>query len=399
MSDPTVPRDAVIYIDRPKPLVGLVRAIGLAGVSGPPEVAVDTEADSLHSYFEKVCLIQITLGPTDYVVDPLADVDLSDLMAALKRCPLIFHGADYDLRMLGMSFDFDPDAAVFDTMLAAQLLGYEQIGMAALVERYFEVVLPKKYQRHDWSARPLGADVVEYARNDTRYLGPLVAILRGELAEKGRTEWHRQACERVVEAARSHEPRQVVDPWRVKGSGSLKNRSLALLRELWLWRDAEARNLDRPAFKVLGNKFLVELAEWADKHPDAPLSKGPKLPRNMKGRRLREMSEAIERGRKMPRKEWPPKSRPQVERDTGYAMSPRDCPDLLAALTKARDKVAKPLELAGSLLAPRAAIEAIACRKARSAEDVQAFGELLPWQVELLAPVFLPVLTKRRPSA
>ncbi|HEU4521092.1 MAG TPA: ribonuclease D, partial [Thermoanaerobaculia bacterium] len=173
------------WIDRQEPLD---QALTLVGAE--PVVAIDTEADSLHSYFDKVCLIQISTSEDDYVVDPLAKVRLDRFGAILADPSIIkiLHGADYDLRILNRDFGFTTTNLI-DTMVSAQLLGYEAFGLAALLERHFGVKLNKAHQRADWAMRPLPPDMLEYAAMDTRFLVPLADKLRSELEALGRWEW------------------------------------------------------------------------------------------------------------------------------------------------------------------------------------------------------------------
>src|SRR3954451_11927981 len=155
-----------------------------------PVIAVDTEADSLHSYFDKVCLIQISVPGEDLVVDPLRKLDLRRFGEVLadRGIVKILHGADYDLRILNRDFGFTP-ANLIDTMICAQLLGYEAIGLAALLERHFALKLDKSHQRADWAQRPLPRDMLAYATTDTRHLVELADKLRAELEALGRWEW------------------------------------------------------------------------------------------------------------------------------------------------------------------------------------------------------------------
>lgn len=142
--------EGYVYVRERAAMDKLIQRIGTA-----ERVAVDTEADSLHSYFEKVCLVQLSFGGEHYLVDPLCDLDLTGFSAALAEKPLILHGGDYDLRMMRAAMGFRPRRDVFDTMIAAQLLGFEQIGLAALIERYFDIPIGKVGQKSDWSRRPL----------------------------------------------------------------------------------------------------------------------------------------------------------------------------------------------------------------------------------------------------
>ena len=163
----TAESDGYVYVRERAAMERLIQRIGAA-----ERVAVDTEADSLHNYFEKVCLVQLSLGREHYLVDPLCGLDLNGLLEALADKPLILHGGDYDLRMMRASMGFRPRREAFDTMIAAQLLGFEQIGLAALIERYFDITIGKAGQKSDWSRRPLSENQLRYAVNDTRFLEP-----------------------------------------------------------------------------------------------------------------------------------------------------------------------------------------------------------------------------------
>src|ERR1051326_5680615 len=160
-------------------------------------VAVDTEADSLHAYPEKVCLIQISTVSGDKIIDPLAGFSIDPLLDALSGHQLLMHGADYDLRLLRKHHEFIP-SAVFDTMLAARLLGARQFGLSNLVEQYLGVKLEKGAQKANWALRPLTEKMERYARNDTHYLKPLSDRLRSELESKGRLAWHQESCARLI---------------------------------------------------------------------------------------------------------------------------------------------------------------------------------------------------------
>src|SRR5437879_115099 len=160
-------------------------------------VAVDTEADSLHAYPEKVCLIQISTASGDELIDPLAQVDLDPLLDALSGHELIMHGADYDLRLLIRHHRFVP-SSIFDTMLAARLLGLSQFSLGHLVEKYLGVKLEKGAQKANWALRPLTEKMERYARNDTHHLKPLADKLRDELQAKSRLAWHAESCARLI---------------------------------------------------------------------------------------------------------------------------------------------------------------------------------------------------------
>ncbi len=366
--------EGYIYIQEPAALERLIQRI-----RRDEKVAVDTEADSLHNYFEKVCLVQLSLGGEHFIVDPLSELDLTGFLEALAEKPLIVHGGNYDLRMMRASMGFRPRREVFDTMIAAQLLGIEQIGLAALIERFFDITIGKEGQKSDWSRRPLSEKQLRYAVNDTRFLERLAERLHSELLQRGRVDWHRESCRAMVDSTErdnSHDPEEA---WRIKGAGRLTRRQLAYLRELWRWRDMHARSANRPPFKVFGNQQILDLLQWAESHPDTPLDQGPKLPRNIVGSWLSTLEEAIARAARMTPAEWPERSR------LVRAYTPRiDCKEQIDTLRGECAQIAKQLEIAPSTLAPRAALEAVARSRPRTLDEIMASGGLLRWQAELV---------------
>ena len=366
--------EGYVYVRESAAMESLIRRIGAA-----ERVAVDTEADSLHNYFEKVCLVQLSLRGEHYLVDPLAELDLTGFLVALAEKPLILHGGDYDLRMMRASMGFRPRREVFDTMIAAQLLGIEQIGLAALTERFLGITIGKEGQKSDWSRRPLSDMQVRYAVNDTRFIEQLADRLRGELSERGRVDWHYESCRAMVESTGRDHGRDPEEAWRIKGAGRLSRRQLAYLRELWRWRDQHARRANVPAFKVFGNEQILEVLRWAESHPGVPLHQGPKLPRRIVGSLRIALEEAIARAAAIPQAQWP-----EVKRfDRGEA-SRLDCKEQIDALRGECARIAKQLEIAASTLAPRAALEAIARGRSRTIDEIMASGGLLRWQAELV---------------
>ena len=348
------------------------------GIGAAERVALDTEADSLHNYFEKVCLVQLSFAGQHYLVDPLCGLDLNGLSKALADKPLILHGGDYDLRMMRASMGFRPRREAFDTMIAAQLLGFEQIGLAALIERYFNITIGKAGQKSDWSRRPLSESQLRYAINDTRFLEELADRMHGELSVRGRVEWHKESCRAMVESTGRDHTRDPENAWRIKGAGRLTRRQLAYLRELWRWRDQHARSANLPAFRVLGNPEILGLVRWAESHPGVPLDQGPKLPRNITRAPLTTLQEAIARVGGMDETAWPePRKRDQD--------APRnDCIEEINTLRAECAQVARDLEIAASTLAPRAALEAIARSRPRTVDEIMKTGGLLCWQAELV---------------
>jgi len=376
------------YIDEPSGLERLTQEL-----VGSSCVALDTEANSLHNYYERVCLLQLSIGEEHFILDPLADLDLQPFLDLLKTKDLILHGADYDLRMLRSTFDFSPDGHVFDTMLAAQLLGIERFGYAALVEHFFDVKLSKAGQKSNWAKRPLAEGQLRYAADDTRYLGALADLLREELKAHGRLGWHGESCRKMLSATKQNNARDTDGAWRIRGLGALDRRDLAYLREFWTWRESEAQDADKPPFKVLGNEQLIRLAEWASSHAEAPLSEGPRLPRHCEGDRLAALDAALRRGRQLPKSEWPEK-RPRRD---GQGLRGNDSRKQVDALRTACAAVAEGLEIPSSVLAPKAMLVSVIRAKATTAEEMKACSGMMDWQIELLQESIREVLSTVNP--
>lgn len=365
-----------VYVCEPGAMQRLVQRIGAAET-----IAVDTEADSLHNYSEKVCLVQLSFRGEHYLVDPLAELDLAEFLDALADKKLLLHGADYDLRMMRSSLGFRPRREVFDTMIAAQLLGIEQIGLAALIERFFGITIGKEGQKSDWSRRPLSDQQLRYAVNDTRFLEPLAERLAGELIDRGRLAWHNESCRAMVEATGRDRERDPDDAWRIKGAGRLSRRQLVYLRELWRWRDQAAQRANVPAFKVLGNEQMLEILRWAEFHPGVPLhqGQGPKLPRNIVGPLRSALEEALTRAAATPQAQWP-----EIKKFDRGDSARADSKERIDGLREDCARIAKQLEIAVSTLAPRAALEAIVRSRPRTVDEIAASGGLLRWQAELV---------------
>jgi ribonuclease D len=363
-----------VYVREPATMESLIRHIGSA-----QRIALDTEADSLHNYFEKVCLIQLSIEGQHYLVDPLSDLDLSVFTEALAEKPLILHGGDYDLRMLRVSLGFRPRRKVFDTMIAAQLLGIEQISLAALIERYFGIMIAKEGQKSDWSRRPLSEKQLRYAISDTRFLEPLAERLGRELSERERMDWHKESCQAMVESTGHDRLRDPEQAWRIKGSGRLTSRQLAYLRELWHWREQHARRANVPSFKIFSNQQLLELVQWLDSHPAVPLDQEPKLLGNIRAARLRTLEEAIARVAGMDPAQWPERKRHERP-DVPTA----DVAERIDALRVECARIAKDLGILAATLAPRAALEAIARSLPRTVDEIMKSGGLLRWQANLI---------------
>jgi ribonuclease D len=336
-------------------------------------LALDTEADSLHAYPEKLCLIQLSVGGEDRLIDPLAPLDLAPLWAELKRHPLLLHGADYDLRLLRKNHGFVPDR-IFDTMLASRLLGDREFGLVNLAEKYLGVKLEKGSQKADWAKRPLTPRMEAYARNDTHYLAALAGLLQEQLRQKGRLAWAEESCARLIaECAIPAEPQPDL-VWRVKGSHKLSRAALAVLRELWHWREAEAIGGNKPPFFVLSHEALVEIAAAAvEQRPVAPF-----LPRHFSERRQEGLGRAVKAGLARSPLEHPGYLQNRSHRQTEAERR------RFAELEQRRNARATELEIDPTLIASRATLLALAANWER------AGAELMAWQRQLLgAPVII----------
>ena len=327
-------------------------------------VAIDTEADSLHCYREKLCLLQISVPGRDAIIDPLAKVDLEPLRQVLAEKEIVLHGADYDLRLLRRNMDFAPKR-IFDTVIAARMMGIHEFSLAALVKRYFDIELAKGSQKANWAQRPLSDKMAEYAINDTRYLLSLAERLENELQSLDRMGWFRQSCQRALDFAAIDRERDVDAAWRISGAGALRGRESAVLRELWNWREREAEAADRPPFHILQNRELLQSAEKfaAGGSPDY---------RHFSERRRRGFREAAERALNLPEKDWPVRPKRLGTRPTAEVIKRTE------KLRQNRDHAAKELHIESSFIAPRATLEAIA------ADESRVDALLVPWQRELL---------------
>ena len=347
---------------------------------GTRRVGLDTEADSLHHYFEKVCLIQLSFSGANYIVDPLAGFSLAEFLEVLSQKELIIQGADYDLRMLKKTFEFRPKAPVFDTMLAAQVLGYEKIGLAALAEKFCGVMLSKAGQKSDWANRPLTEKQLAYAADDTRYIEAIADAQMAELQALGRVNWHRECCERVVETAGITAKTDPDEAWRIKGSSKLSPKAQVLVREIWKWRDEAARERDRPPFMILLNEDLIRLAEWRVQNPGAPLRQGPLFLKRITGEPFARLEKAVLFAESLPPSAWPA----SPVRARSWERQPSS--EKVEALLVACKKIAEGLKIESCFLASRAVLTAAARHEPRSVEKAQELCGMMRWQAELVLP-------------
>lgn len=373
---------APLYLDTPDAVDRFLADLGEISA-----IAIDTEGASFHRFVDRIYLLQLSTAGHSAVIDPLPIGTPERLGRILedRAVEVILHDADYDLRLLHQDYGWKV-THLFDTRVAAQILGIRSFGLAALLEQFFQVKLDKKHQRADWSMRPLTADMLDYAAQDTRYLLALRDELKKQLQDKGRLHWAQEEFDRAE--GTQWAPDDGDNGFlKLKGARDLTRRELARLRELVTWRDTIAAELDRAVFRVAGNEVLLDLARIAPATRDALFSvKG--FPRGMSEARATEALDAIKRGDKVPDADLPrfPKST-RWDKDA-------DFDERVAQLKTVRDAAAVRLDLDPGVLCSRDRMEAVARRNPRTAAEVAEVSELRRWQVEVLASDFAAVLAK-----
>ena len=353
-------------------------------------LAVDTEAASFHRYVDRIYLIQLSTRDETAIIDPLtvgsAVTQLSEMLAD-PGIELIFHDADYDLRILDRDYSLRA-RHLFDTRIAAQLLGEPAIGLAALLEKYLSVKLDKKHQRADWSRRPLTPDMLDYAAMDTRHLPALRDELRRQLEEMGRLTWAEEEFSHLEHLRWTPVQSNGDSYLRIKGARLLTRRGLALLKELAHWRDEVAAELDRASFRVMSNETLLALAGQPPASKDV-LQKGmPGLSPRLVEQRGDSLMAAIERGQSVGEKDLPRFPRGE-RRAIDKAFDER-----VERLKAVRNKSAEQLKLDPGVLCPKGTLESVARQRPRTAADLLKVPDLRKWQAELLGADFLAALEK-----
>lgn len=353
---------------------------------GEPALAVDLEADSMHRYREQVCLLQLSVPDRTVLIDPLQGLDLAPLgeLFADPAVRKIFHAADYDLRCLHRDFGLQV-RGLFDTMVSAQLLGEEKIGLADVLGKYFGVTLDKRFQRADWAIRPLPAGMIAYAAEDTRHLHRLMELFETRLAALGRLAWAKEEFA-LLEGVRFTPGGGPL--WlRVKGAGVLSRRQLGVLDELLQWREREAERRDRPPFQVVGNSTLLALAQQAPGSA-AELAAVAELTPRLGERYGRDLLAAIQRGRERPDEELPSWPR-QLRQERDPAVDAR-----LAALKEWRRAKAATLGIDSGVLINNALLETLARDRPVQAAALDDVPGLKNWQRQLLGDELLAVLAR-----
>jgi ribonuclease D len=375
-----------VYLDTPATVDRFFDSIGDVRI-----VALDTEGASFHRFLDRIYLLQLSTRERSAIIDPLPIGTPSGLGRLIEdpQVEIVFHDADYDLRLLHQDYGWQP-RNMFDTRVAAQLLGLRAFGLAALLERYFGVKLDKKHQRADWSMRPLTEGMLDYAAQDTIHLLELRDRLKDDLERAGRWAWAREEFT-LLEGTRWPDEQPQDAFLRLKGARDLHRRELAVLRELVPWRDAIARQMDRATFRVIGNEQLLDIARQQPTTRDA-LAAIKGMPRGLLESRGQEVLDAVRRGLAVPENALPrfPKA-PRWDRDPEFDTR-------VSALKSVRDAAAARLELDPGVLCARDRLEAVARKNPASLDELATVGELRGWQRDVLGRDFIKALDPHRRS-
>jgi ribonuclease D len=355
-------------IDQPGQLAPLLEAL-----QGVEEISLDTEADNMYRYRVRVCLLQFLVKGEIFLVDALAPIELKPLWAEMAKKHLVMHGSDFDLRLLHDLCGFRAHS-LFDTMLAAQLLGRQRIGLASLLEEHFDVKLDKDSQKANWSKRPLTPRLLDYSALDVWHLPALRDLLTRQLNKLGRVSWLEQQCRAQIEAGSEGFSAPGDNDWRIGHSEKLRGAGLSVLHAVWHWREQQAERLDTPPFKVCSNDLLLKLARAAEEGgaEEAVLASVHLGKRH--SRLFPSLSAAVRSGlqrdpRTLPRR---------AGRDRGHAALTQAEIALLDRIKEDRDRVAARLGIEPTLIANRSLLAQIA----RAPRQLDAI--LLPWQADLL---------------
>jgi ribonuclease D len=350
-------------------------------------VAIDLEADSMYHYKEKVCLIQIATEKASVVVDPLAIKDMAPLKPIFSSPDIkkIFHGADYDVRSLYRDFKIRINN-LFDTELACRFLGIKETGLQSVLKAFFNVNVDKKYQKKDWSKRPLPKEMMAYASKDVIYLLPLAGMLIHKLEKMGRMTWVLEECEdlsKVRPVLSNDEPLFM----KFKGAGRLKSRSLAVLEALLQFRKHVAVKKDRPLFKIIGNESMTKIATAR------PVTlRRLKNTKALSNRQIsmygNDLIKVVDDALKTPDSELPvyPSRKPPV--------LPDGVPKRIKALKVWRASKARILKIDPGLLCNNALITAIAVKNPDDEKSLRTIKEMKNWQKQAFGREIIKVLKK-----
>jgi ribonuclease D len=374
------PKKTPLWVDTPAALLSMLQDLLAQDI-----IAVDTESNGLYAYREQVCLLQFSTRQIDYLVDPLALPDLSPLapLFSSPQIEKIFHAAEYDLLCLKRDFTFT-FTNLFDTMLAARILGRDSTGLGSMLENTFSISLDKRFQKADWGQRPLSWEMLAYARLDTHYLIPLRNRLKTDLEESGRwllavEDFLRISCVKPQTAD------DIDDTlWRIVGNQRINPNQIAVLRQLCVYRDQVARSVNRPLFKVISNETLLNVARDCPKENRALARACGLTPKqiNMHGSHL---LEAVRRGLNDS-----PLHRPALP------ARPDDCTqNRMDALRAWRKAEGERLRVESDVILPRDVMEAIVYANPGELEKLEKLMSTIPWRFDHFANKILDVITQQ----
>ena len=357
-------------------------------LQGKRRIAVDLEAAGFHRYSDQVCLLQLSTADETFVVDTLA-VDPSDVLRTPFESPdvrILVHGGDYDLRLLDRDLHLHP-VNLFDTQVAAALLGEPSIGLASLLEKCFQVHLSKKYQRADWAQRPIPQEMLEYAASDTQHLHKLTDLLTERLESLGRLTWAEEESTRLA-SRRWSDPGEVDPVTKIKGARYMEPREIALIRETCLWRDEIARRLDRALFRVAGDAVLLKVVQERPKNKSdlAKIGGFSTQLAQRSGTDLLQRLDVIDRLEDKHLVGYP---------RTNLSGTRRPTPELEEAVNRlkaVRNRKSAELGIERGLLMSNALLLEIARSHPRTERELQVVDGVRRWQVETVATEILAAL-------
>lgn len=355
----------------------------LRDLKGEKTLAIDTEANSLYAYHEQVCLIQISSSKKDYIIDPLALEDLSPLGDIFSNPGIekIFHASEYDILIMYDEYQFGFQN-LFDTMLAAQILGRKKLGLDALLEEIVGIQVNKKYQRANWGKRPLPADMLQYAQLDTHYLIKIRHTLAAELEKKGLTPIATEDFSRACRVHRQDREEKLAPYWRINGARKLPPQKAAVLVKLFEYRDQVARRRNQPVFKVLSSQALLNLAE------QCPTSAQQLLKLDLVGKNaLRRHKEGLVQAIKAGLASDP--VRPPRREQTDDSFFARE-----KALRDWRKQTAGKMSVNSAVVLPRELLYALISNNPTNREELAKVLADVPWRLERFGEDILSILTK-----
>jgi len=350
-----------------------------------PVLAIDTEAASFHRHHDRIYLIQVSSRERTAIIDPVALPDLSGLGALLADPGIeaVFHDADYDLRLFDHQYGFRA-ARLFDTRIAAEFLGEPGLSLAALLERHFGVRMDKRFQRADWSERPLSPEMLAYAAADTVHLVALRNLLGERLDAAGRSAWAEEEFAALTSVRWTLDEDREPGWLRLKGAKRLPPRQLAILREVHGWRVEVASKTDRAEFRILGNEALFAIADRAPRTIEE-LEKIKGIGRDTLQRRGRNILAAVNRALALPDSKLP-----RVERPPRRAREP-EIEARLGRLKAARTGITARLGLEAGFAAPNSLLETVARAAPSSLQELAQLSGVRRWQVEAFGEELLRV--------